>query len=271
MSFLPKNQSIESTTNQKYWSKKGVSKALIVTAIAGSGLFAGIVNAKSIWANVNNSVNSKFTNETTLISSANNAGFYIEQGNSFFDSQQYEQAIASYTQAIALEPQSASAYYNRGNTYYNLQQYESAIADLTQAIAINPQYADAYYNRGNIYLNSQKPEEAIADHTQAIKFHPKYAQAYNNRGIAYVQIGQYQKAVEDLEIAAQLHAEQNNIADSQQARGVIQMIREEIARINTPAPTTTYQPSYDSPPTQLEICIDVVERTRQLGVFMICE
>jgi lipoprotein NlpI len=42
----------------------------------------------------------------------------------------------------------AIAYYNRGLAYENLDKYENAIADFSKAIALNPDDADSYLYRG---------------------------------------------------------------------------------------------------------------------------
>jgi tetratricopeptide (TPR) repeat protein len=90
----------------------------------------------------------------------------------------YEQAIADYDQAIALNPEYATAYNNRGNAYSDLKQYEQAIADYDQAIALNPEYATAYNNRGNAYSNLKQYEKAEADNVQSMAINPEYASAY---------------------------------------------------------------------------------------------
>ena len=61
----------------------------------------------------------------------------------------YKGAIADYTQAIRLKPDSTNSYLNRGNAKANLGKYKAAIADYDAVIHLKPDYADAYYNRGN--------------------------------------------------------------------------------------------------------------------------
>ncbi len=104
----------------------------------------------------------------------------------------YEQAIADYDQALALNPEYAEAYNNRGNAYADLGDYEQAIADYDQALALNPEYAEAYNNRGVAYASLGEYEIAIADYDQAISLNPDYASAYINRGIIYIYQPDYQ-------------------------------------------------------------------------------
>ncbi len=72
----------------------------------------------------------------------------------------------------------------RGNRHYHAGEYEDAIAEYTQAIALDPKLAEAYNNRGLAYADLGKYAEAIADYYQAISLDTKYAVSYNNRGEA---------------------------------------------------------------------------------------
>ena len=59
----------------------------------------------------------------------------------------YEAAIASYTQAMALDPANAAAYISRSSAYAALARYDMAIDDLNAAIEINPDLPAAYVAR----------------------------------------------------------------------------------------------------------------------------
>ena len=122
---------------------------------------------------------------------------HIRRGSRYHDAGAYTEAVAEYTQAIALDPKNAAAYNNRGIAYRNLGKYAEAIADYTQAITLDPKYAVAYNNRGAAYDDLGKYAEAIADYTQAIALAPKLAAAYNNRGLAYRNLGKYAEAIAD--------------------------------------------------------------------------
>ncbi|MFL0727627.1 MAG: tetratricopeptide repeat protein [Prochlorococcus sp.] len=54
-----------------------------------------------------------------------------------------EGAIADYSKAIEIYPESAFAYNNRGNAKGELGDTKGAIADFNKAIEINPHYTDA--------------------------------------------------------------------------------------------------------------------------------
>src|SRR5215204_6853739 len=52
----------------------------------------------------------------------------------------YGAALASFSRAIALQPNFAKAHYNLGTVYYHLKEYAKAVRELEKAIEINPAY-----------------------------------------------------------------------------------------------------------------------------------
>ncbi|NJN74682.1 MAG: tetratricopeptide repeat protein, partial [Limnothrix sp. RL_2_0] len=54
-----------------------------------------------------------------------------------------EEAIASYDQAIKIQPDYYQAWLNRGINLDNLSKYEEAIASFDQALEIKPDYQSA--------------------------------------------------------------------------------------------------------------------------------
>jgi tetratricopeptide (TPR) repeat protein len=94
--------------------------------------------------------------------------------------------------------ETATSFVESGKTYFRMGEYDKAIADFTQAISINPNTTDVYILRGFAYDEKQDYDKAIADYTQAIRLDPKYATAYGNRGNVYSNKGDYDKAIADL-------------------------------------------------------------------------
>ena len=145
---------------------------------------------------------------------------YFYRGNAYYRKDDLDRAIADYTQAIRLNPNDAAAYNNRGNAYANKGDLDRAIADYNQAIRLDPNYADAYYNRGNAYRQKGDLDRAIADFTQAIRLNPNHANAYYNRGMAYGIKGDYDRAITDFE--ATLRIDPTHIA----ARQSLELVRQ---------------------------------------------
>jgi tetratricopeptide (TPR) repeat protein len=69
----------------------------------------------------------------------------------------------------------AIAYYNRGRAYENKALHDQAIADYTEAIALRPNDADTYSNRGSIYELIGQRDKALSDYRAALNLRPNDA------------------------------------------------------------------------------------------------
>jgi tetratricopeptide (TPR) repeat protein len=129
---------------------------------------------------------------------------YNTSGVAKFSKDDYDGAIADYTEAIRLKPDFAEAYNNRGNAKGEKGDYDGAIADYNQAIQLKPDYAHAYNGRGAAKNDKGDHDGAIADYNQAIQLKPDYMEAYYNRGNAKNEKGDYDGAIADYNQAIQL-------------------------------------------------------------------
>jgi tetratricopeptide (TPR) repeat protein len=127
--------------------------------------------------------------------SAANATY--NRGNAYLSKRSYDQAIADYTRALALNPELAQGYNNRCAANLGKGLDDQAIADCSKAIDLKSSDAKTYYDRGNAYMDKSLYDRAIADYTQAIALNPDYAKAYGNRGAAYASKGLNAEAVAD--------------------------------------------------------------------------
>lgn len=88
------------------------------------------------------------------VTDAYNADAYIQRGSAYDMVGASDRAIASYGQAIRIDPNSALGYGERGLAYANQGDHARAMADFGRAIELDPADGRAYYNRGREeYLN----------------------------------------------------------------------------------------------------------------------
>ena len=129
---------------------------------------------------------------------------YAEQGKEKLKRQNYQGAIADFSQGLRFNQNSADVF--NGLAYANFAQknYRAALENAIKAIQSNPQLAEAYRIRGasNAQLGNHK--EAIADFDRAIQISSNFADAYGLRGVSRAQIKDYIGANSDIAQAIRL-------------------------------------------------------------------
>src|SRR5207253_8388471 len=106
---------------------------------------------------------------------------YNLQGDTFFDAEQYDDALETYTKAVQLKP-IASAYYHIGWIYNDRDQFAQAIEPLSQAARLRADYAEPHQELGYAYYKLSRSQEAIPEFQNAISLKPDYGLAYLGLG-----------------------------------------------------------------------------------------
>jgi tetratricopeptide (TPR) repeat protein/predicted aspartyl protease len=119
------------------------------------------------------------------------AGF-IRRAAAFITREEFPQAIADFTSAIALEPGNAALYTDRGLAYLRSRQPGLALADFDQTIKLHPEAPRALVARGTLRLAAKDVDGARADFAAALKTTPAAAMTV---GEAYARAGLYPDAV----------------------------------------------------------------------------
>ena len=105
----------------------------------------------------------------------------------------YQLAIEDFSKLIEINA-TANKYYNRGVIYYQTEEYEKAIADLTRVIAVEPEFTAAYYALGNSHYGLSNQEEAQKSYqlAESIKtnLNPNDEHGYYMKAIAAKNQGQ---------------------------------------------------------------------------------
>jgi tetratricopeptide (TPR) repeat protein len=97
--------------------------------------------------------------------------------------------------------QDAVFYYTRGRIYFGLEEYDKAIADYSEAIRIGSdsfkKKTDLFVGRGLAYTMLNDYTKAIADFSEEIRLEPDDAYGLELRAQMYHHLGEYVKAIED--------------------------------------------------------------------------
>jgi len=96
-----------------------------------------------------------------------------------FNSNDLDEKVRFYSEAIRVQPDFAKAFYNRGNARKNKGDLEGAIKDYDEAVRLN--LPDALNNRGILRAAKGDLQGAVEDYNQAIRLKPDVAEAYYNR------------------------------------------------------------------------------------------
>ena len=108
---------------------------------------------------------------TACTSKAAKAVEKVELGQKYLTELNYTEAVASFTEAIGLDPENIPAYMGRAEAYVGLKQYDDAKADYTTAIektADQPYtQAEAYVGRAEVNELTTANKDALADYEAA--------------------------------------------------------------------------------------------------------
>lgn len=121
-----------------------------------------------------------------------------DAGFAHLEQEEYAEAVASYGQALAIDPEYPEAYFNRARAYFELVTYQAAIHDFDQAIAQDPAHAESYYLRAAAYLILDQPERSIDDFDIALELDPGHSSAHFSRAFVYLKLDRDSEAEPDI-------------------------------------------------------------------------
>ena len=95
---------------------------------------------------------------------------------------------------VILPKPDANTYNSQGISFLNDGRYNEALAEFQKAIALNPSYEKARYGIGLVYLHSGRYTDAVNAFEKLIKSDPNYKEAHHGLGLAYFKSGNDNKA-----------------------------------------------------------------------------
>ncbi|GAA3861646.1 tetratricopeptide repeat protein [Celeribacter arenosi] len=142
-------------------------------------------------------------------SRADNSEVHVVLGDVMRRNSRYEEAIAAYTDALALmESDDAAAwplYFTRGIAYERSDQWPEAEADLRRALALQPGQAQVLNYLGYSFLERRENyDEAMQMIRAAVAARPDDGYITDSLGWGLYRIGKFEEAVEPMERAAEL-------------------------------------------------------------------
>ena len=105
---------------------------------------------------------------TACVSKAVNAADKIELGQKYLTELNYTEAVASFTEAIKLDPDNIQAYMGRAEAYVALGEYDKALADyrFISGTTENMPYTRAlsYIGQAEVHEKMEQPARAVSDY-----------------------------------------------------------------------------------------------------------
>ena len=109
-----------------------------------------------------------------LQSSPNNAELLAEIGNVYYDTQNYQDAIAYYKKSLALK-EDPGVRTDMGTSYFYTGDADAALAEFDRTLKINPTFENALLNVGIVKFNGKMDARgAIAAWEQLLKQNPNH-------------------------------------------------------------------------------------------------
>jgi tetratricopeptide (TPR) repeat protein len=124
-------------------------------------------------------------------------------GAVYIDLKRYDEAIASFQNAIAIEPAVAS-YALLGESYRLKEKYDLAEESMRDALRLGPTNYHVYVMLARVYFDNQKYPPALENLQKAIALDPKQESAYMLIVATYAKLKDFPRAIENQSILVKI-------------------------------------------------------------------
>jgi hypothetical protein len=130
---------------------------------------------------------------------------HINLGSALKELRRPADALISFDHALTINPERTEIHAVRGRLLMDLNRLEEALCSYDRAIDVDPDDCSSRSNRAAALMGLKRLEEAVAGFDQAIALKPDYAEAYNNRGIALKELNRQEEALASYDRAITLN------------------------------------------------------------------
>jgi len=162
---------------------------------------------------------------------------HVALGGFLLQLRRTDEAILSYKQALALQPDNEMALSELATAYRMQGRGDAAVEGYRRVLEIEPRSPQIWYQLGTLYVDLGRLDEAKGTFEKALEYNPEMGAAYNSlAALAFRQgdLGEAERMVrEGLRLEEDLRASRYNLARVLEARGkpaeAERLYREELA------------------------------------------
>lgn len=126
------------------------------------------------------------------------------QGDQFLSNQQYEQAVAAYSEVLATDAKNTNVLYKRGRAYEAMGNLDEAEKDFKSAFDLDQRNIQVLMSLSNIYQKKKDNEMALQYASYATQIPGAPAMAFFLKGRAYHLLGNTESAMADYNTAIKI-------------------------------------------------------------------
>ena len=116
------------------------------------------------------------------------------KGSSFYDNENYGEAVSAYKEAIKLNSTQWGYYFNLGLAYKKLEDREASIAAFQEALKLNPKSYSCYSELGEALAKNEDYGKAQSFYLKASELSPDDPDAFYNLGVVLTNLGNTEEA-----------------------------------------------------------------------------
>lgn len=151
-----------------------------------------------------------------------NAMAHHDRGQALAAASRYEEALAGFDQAIAVERNFPEAHCNRATVLAALGRKAEALESYAKALELEPEFAEAHFNSGNVHRDMENWHKALADYDRALSIKPEHAETHSNRGLVLQRLNRLEEALESFDRAIEI---KSDFARAHVNRGMASLLR----------------------------------------------
>jgi len=119
----------------------------------------------------------------------------FDTGNQLLQEGKLQEAIASYCDAIKLNPTNSWFHHQMAEALAKLGQFDQAVTAYRDAIELNPDFSWSYHHLGDALTQQQQWEESAEAFRKAIELNPEHYGSYVGLGKSLAKLGQLDEAI----------------------------------------------------------------------------